>query len=259
MRRHPRFALVLGIPMLAGCTGMYTSAMPAMPGPTRPGPYTGLATPMPYPMMTSAPVYPAQVSMPPLVADGPSMDDAYHVVHRYVTMHYAGAELVAARTAQVAPTGRIAKAGTWSFTYRASVSQQATSSTTIQAVEVPAQFESRQLTFRLGGNNDLFAPEVTEKAVLQPIDYARVLPLSTIVATCQSLGMPIGPGGVAASLVSDTTTGTYYEIDNGVGYIAATPAPYGSGSLQPAGSIAYGRLKYRLDAYTGDLLARLTP
>ncbi|HEY9855729.1 MAG TPA: hypothetical protein V6D05_08340 [Stenomitos sp.] len=259
MRRFTIPVLVaLSVPALAGCptSPMATIGDPMMPYPNqRPMPY---ATPMPLPMMTSAPAYPVTgYPVPTLVGDGSSMDDAYHYVQRYAATHYPGAEIVAIRSAQVTLSGRIAKAGSWSFTYRAPVAATASAST--QAVDIPSQFESRQLTFTLNGNNDLFAPEVMEKVVLQPFDYTRVLPLGKALEICQSFGMAVGPGGVSVALVSDTLDGTYYEVDNSIGYQGGSTTSYGPGSIGGYAPPSYVRLKYRIDAMTGNLLARLTP
>lgn len=251
--------VALAVPALVGCPSnpLMMSSRP-MPGPMDPT----LMKPMPMP--SPAPLgYPGMgAPLAPLIADGPSMDDAYHYVQNYVSRHYPGAQLAAVRSAQVGMPGRIARTGAWSFTYRALTSQPASSST--QAVEIPSVFEGRQLTFKLSGTNELFAPEVTETAELQAIDYAQVIPLGQALEICRGLGLTIGPAGVSAALRSDPQRGALYEIDYSVNYPWSTPAPgpygYDRGypAVLPTPSPAYSRGTYRLDAITGALLAHLT-
>lgn len=244
--------IALTVPALAGC--------PSNPFMTSTAP--GITTTRPMPMPSPAPIGYPGMGMPlaPLVADGPSMDDAYHYVHNYVSRHYPGAELVLVRSQQVGLPGRIARTGSWSFTYSALVSQPASGSTT-QAVEIPSQFEGRQLTFKLSGQNELFAPEVKEKADLAAIDYARVIPLGKALEICQGFGMAMGPAGVSAALLADPQHGALYEIDYSV---VSQP---GSGSYgydrgypyaQPTPSPTYSRGRYRLDAIKGTLVEHLT-
>lgn len=251
--------LALTVPALVGCPSnplmMGSRSMPVPMDPT---------SMKPMPMPSPAPVgYPGMgIPLPPLIADGPSMDDAYHYVQNYVTRHYPGAELAAVRSAQVGMPGRIARTGAWSFTYRALTSPPASSST--QAVDIPSVFEGRQLSFKLSGTNELFAPEVTETAELQALDYARVIPLSRALEICQGLGMPTGPAGVSVALLSDPQRRPLYEIDYNVALQWSTPAPgpygYDRGypAVLPTPSPAYSRGTYRLDAITGALLAHLT-
>lgn len=255
------FLIVLAVPALVGCPSspFMTGSQRGMAMPVDPT----LMKPMPSPAPLGYPYPGMGVPSAPLIADGPSMDDAYHYVQNYVTRHYPGAQLASVRSAQVGMPGRIAKTGAWSFTYRALVSQPASSSTT-QAVDIPTVFEGRQLTFKLSGSNELFAPEVTETAELQAIDYARVIPLSQALEICQGLGLTIGPAGVSAALLSDPQRGACYEIDYSVTYQWSTPAPgpygYDRGypAVLPNSSPAFSRGTYRLDAITGALLAHLT-
>lgn len=262
--------LAMVVPALAGCpSSPYMTMGQPLPLPQKPMPYPtsnpmgfGPGYPSPAPLTGDMPA-PIMVMPQQLLADGPSMDDAFHLVQRYVSLHYAGAELAAVRSAQIGPPGRIARTGSWSFTYRMVISPTATGSTSTQAVEIPSQFEGRQLTFAINGNQEILAPEVKEKSTLQAIDYARVLPLSKILEICQGFGMATGPAGVSVVLESDALKGPYYEIDNSIGFqwIGPNPGPYNSGSIDqraPYGRPAYGLGKYRIDALTGALLERMT-
>lgn len=250
---------LMAVPLLAGCPSspQLITGQPLPPYATKPMMY-----PTPMPMMTSAPTYPGMVyPVPTLVSDGPSLDDAYHLVQRYVAQHYPESELVAIRSTQVGPPGRIARAGSWSFTFRAPASD-ASSSARTQAIAIPSQFEGQQLTFKLNGQLELFAPEVKERTPLHTIDFARTIPLSKALEACLGYGMAFGPGGVSVNLLSDAADGPYYEIDNGIGYqlTSPSPSPYGSGTLNQGGYIpAYVRAKYRIDALTGDLIERMSP
>lgn len=244
--------VVLAVPVLAGCpSSPYLSGMtppPSYPMPTRP---------MPMPTTGPAPLLPGLIAQAPLVADGPSMDEAYHYVHRYVTQHYPGAEFVAARSSQVAAPGRIAKAGFWSFTYRMQETQAASASLTAQTVDLPTQFEHRRLTFKLNGNLDLFAPEAEENATLQPIEYARVIPLAKALEICQGSGLNAGPAGVSIALHSDSEHPAVYEIGYTVSYQSTPTYGYNPGYPQPTPSPVTLRGTYRLDALSGALLEHL--
>jgi hypothetical protein len=211
-----------------------------------------------YPVAIASPVPGYYPSPAPSATNGAldslSIDDAYHQVQRYLSLHYPGAELVSAQSNQVGAAGRISRTGTWAFTYQMRVpsDDQPTepASPTTQSVEIPTRFETKFLTFAITGSGQLMAPEAKVRLghAQGTVQYAMVVPLSMAVEIAQSYGMDVGSAGVSVFLRPDSDNGAVYELDNSL-----------SSSIYDGGYVGTGsplRGRFVLDAYTGDLIER---
>ncbi|HEY9898320.1 MAG TPA: hypothetical protein V6D00_03990 [Pantanalinema sp.] len=268
MRFKPFHALLPLLALsLAGCFG--PSPSPGM-----------IAAPGPYDMGMSIAA--------PDMASGPSLYDAYHQVQRYVSLHYGEARMVKSWADQVGSSGRIAKDGTWYFTYAVSYkvapaasaspevvpADQSSASYAAQGVEVPSRFETQYLTLALTGTNQLLAPETLKATAIETFDFGRALSLSKVLDICAQNGLNMGPFGVKVALRAGDDGGAVYEIDNTLSfqspqgspqpvyrgkmpYPSPTSAPYPYDQPYYGGGYAQSRLgTFVVDAYTGELLAR---
>jgi hypothetical protein len=180
--------------------------------------------------------------------DGLSLDDAHQQVRRYLTLHYPGAELVSVQSSQVGANARIPRQNTWAFTYQ--MKQATPSSPSVQAVEIPSQFETQYLTFTLSGSGVLQAPEAKKRLGQDSgtVHYDQVLSLIKALEIAKSFGMGMGPLGISVTLKPDSGVGAVYEFDNSL-----SSSSYGGNY----GGSSY-RGKFVIDAYTGDLVERPT-
>ena len=240
MRIHPLAILAPSLSLiLVGCPSpsYMVPTSPSMPYPAYPS-RTPSPAPDYYPGVTP--------SSAPVLMDGLSLDDAHQQVRRYLTLHYPGAELVSVQSSQVGANARIPKQSTWAFTYQ--MKQRTPEGPTVQAVEIPSQFDSQYLTFTLSGAGVLQAPEAKKRLGHDAgtVHYDQVLPLMQALDIAQSFGMGMGPLGISLVLKPDAEVGAVYELDNSL----SSPS-YGGN---------YGGSSYRgtfvLDAYTGDLIER---
>ncbi|MNK85644.1 hypothetical protein D3C87_1055290 [compost metagenome] len=231
---------------LVGCPGpSYMMTSPPMSVSDYPG-----RVPYPSPSATAYPYQPdVQPSAAPVNMDGLSLDDAHQQVRRYLTLHYPGAELVSVQSTQVGANARIPRQSTWAFTYQ--MKQATPSSPSVQAVEIPSQFESQYLTFTLSGSGVLQAPEAKKRLGHDSgsVHYDQVLPLIKALEIAKSFGMGMGPLGVSVNLKPDSGVGAVYEFDNSLSS-SSYGGNYGAGNSY--------RGKFVIDAYTGDLVERPT-
>lgn len=211
----------------------------------------------------------APPSLAPSAVTGPSLDDAYHQVQRYMTQHYPEAVLVRAQGLHADSSGRITTAGTWGFTFLTQPAPSATNAASSPSVQIqaiiPSLFEGPLLTLTLTGALKLLAPEVAPRtAPTAAIAYDRVLPAAQAIAIAQGFGMDLGSGGIDVVLGSDPIGTAVYELDNSLTY-AGSPLPppedpkygaYGSPAPVPTPQ----RLgKFVVEAYTGNILGRPDP
>ncbi len=246
--------MALTAPVLALClAGCPSPSFISGPVPTSPMPYPNrypVATASPDPWYNPSPA----PSAPNDMLDGLSIDDAYHQVQRYVSLHYPGAELVSAQSSQVGATGRISRAGAWVFTYLMMVPTSSETTTpaspTTQSVEIPSRFETQFLAFTVTGTGQLNAPEAKVRLghAQGTVRYATVVPMGQAVEIAKSYGMSVGSAGFSVFLRPDTDNGAVYEIDNSL-----FSSIY-DGDDAGAGSSLRGR--FVLDAYTGELIER---
>jgi hypothetical protein len=218
--------------------------------------------------------------------EGSTLYDAHHQVKRYLTLHFPDAKLVSVKAMQVGANGKIAKTSSWQFTYQAMVRTQPaptpspSPTPSIQAVEIPTQYDVRLLTFTFTGDGKLLAPEAdtvsTDSGVT--IDFDRVLYFNKVIETCLDIGMGMGPAGMQIALRPTASGGAVYEIDTSVSgrevmarstttyyedfyyyeeepsYSYKKPQPSPSPTVSPQ----YYRGKYVINAYTGDIIERPT-
>lgn len=218
--------------------------------------------------------------------EGSTLYDAHHQVKRYLTLHYPDAKLVSVQANQVGANGKIAKSSAWEFTYQAKVRTQPdplpSASPSVQAVEIPTQYEVRLLKFTFTGDGKLLAPEADTRSTDTgaAIDFDRVLYFNKVIETCLDIGMGMGPAGMQVALRPTGGGGAVYEIDTSVSgrevmsySTSRTPywydedyawgdSNYGYSKPQPTPSPTvsphYYRGKYVINAYTGDIIDRPT-